>query len=61
MKAALQANGWTSQTKVVVLAEDAHLLLQVCCAVLDGRLDALFRELYPRFRLTSPALELPGL
>jgi hypothetical protein len=42
-------------------AEGAHLLLQVCCAVLDGRLDALFRELYPRFRLTSPALELPGL
>jgi hypothetical protein len=39
----------------------AHLLLQVRCAVLDGRLDAPFREQYPRFRLTSPALELPGL
>jgi hypothetical protein len=36
-------------------AEGAHLLLQVRCAVLDGRLDALFRERYPRFRLTSPA------
>jgi hypothetical protein len=42
-------------------AEGAHLLLQVRCAVLDGRLDALFRERYPRFRVTSPALELPGL
>jgi hypothetical protein len=42
-------------------AEGAHLLLQVRCAVLDGRLDALFRERYPRFRLPSPALELPGL
>jgi hypothetical protein len=42
-------------------AEGAQLLLQVRCAVLDGRLDALFRERYPRFRLTSPALELPGL
>jgi hypothetical protein len=37
-------------------AEGAHLLLQVRCAVLDGRLDSLFRERYPRFRLTSPAL-----
>jgi hypothetical protein len=42
-------------------AEGAHLLLQVRCAVLDGTLDALFRERYPRFRLTSPALEPPGL
>jgi hypothetical protein len=42
-------------------AEGAHLLLQVRCAVLDGRLDTLFRERYARFRLTSPALELPGL
>jgi len=42
-------------------AEGAHLLLQVRYAVLDGTLDALFRERYPRFRLTSPALELPGL
>lgn len=29
-------------------AEGAHLLLQVRCAVLDGRLDSLFRERYPR-------------
>jgi hypothetical protein len=35
-------------------AEGAHLLLQVRCAVLDERLDALFRERYPRFRLPSP-------
>jgi hypothetical protein len=42
-------------------AEGAHLLLQVRCAVLDGRLDSLFRERYPRFRLTSPALESLGL
>jgi hypothetical protein len=42
-------------------AEGAHLLLQVRCAVLDGRLDALFREQYPRFRLASAAVELPGL
>lgn len=34
-------------------AEGAHLLLQVRRAVLDGRLDALFRARYPRFRLTS--------
>jgi hypothetical protein len=36
-------------------AEGAHLLLQVRCAVLDGRLDALLRGRYPTFRLTSPA------
>jgi len=42
-------------------AEGAHLLLQVRCAVLDGNLDALFRERYPRFRLTSPATALRGL
>jgi hypothetical protein len=39
----------------------AHLLLQVRFAVLDGRLDALFRELYSRSSLTSPSLELTGL
>jgi hypothetical protein len=42
-------------------AEGAHLLLQVRCAVLDGRLDALFREQYPRFRLASAAVEPPDL
>ena len=42
-------------------AEGAHLLLLVRCAVLDGRLDSRFRERYPRFRLTSPALESLGL
>ena len=30
--------------------EGAHLLLQVRCAVLDNRLDSLFREWYPYFR-----------
>ena len=38
-------------------AEGAHLLLQVRCAVLDGKLDALFREWYPRFRLKSLAVQ----
>jgi len=40
-------------------AEGAHLLLQVHCAVLDGRLDSLFRERVSEIRLTSPAIELP--
>jgi hypothetical protein len=31
-------------------AEGAHLLLQVRCAVLDKRLDTLFREWHPNFR-----------
>ena len=35
-------------------AEGAHQLLQVRCAVLDGRLDAFFREWHPKFRLTPP-------
>jgi hypothetical protein len=30
--------------------EGAHLLLQVRCAMLDDRLEALFREWYPQFR-----------
>jgi len=42
-------------------AEGAHLLLQVRCAVLDGKLDAPFREWYPRFRLKSPASGSTGL
>ena len=37
-------------------AEGAHLLLQVRCAVLDRRLKALFREQYPLFRRTAPAV-----
>jgi hypothetical protein len=41
--------------------EGAHFLLQVRCAVLDGRLEALFREWYPKFRLLLPAIELPAL
>jgi len=37
-------------------AEGAHLLLQVRCAVLDDRLDTLFREQYPQFRtVTHPS------
>jgi hypothetical protein len=31
-------------------AEGAHLLLQVRCAVLNNRLDSLFREWHPHFR-----------
>jgi hypothetical protein len=36
----------------------AHLLLQVRCAVLDGRLDSLFREWHPNFR-RQEACSLP--
>ncbi len=37
--------------------ECAHLLLQVRCAMLDDRLEGLFREWYPLFRaLPSPAI-----
>jgi hypothetical protein len=35
-------------------ANGAHLLLQVRCAVLDHRLETLFREWLPRFRATPP-------
>jgi hypothetical protein len=35
-------------------AEGAHQLLQVRCAMLDRRLEAFFRELHPKFRLTPP-------
>ena len=35
-------------------SEGAHLLLQVLCAVLDNRLDTLFREKYPQFRRPAP-------
>ena len=41
--------------------DGAHCLLQVRCAMLDGRLEALFREWYPKFRLTPAAVELPAL
>jgi hypothetical protein len=34
----------------------AHLLLQVRCAVLDNRLDTMFRERYPGFRAHPPPL-----
>jgi hypothetical protein len=37
-------------------AEGAHLLLQVRCAVVDGRLESLFREQYPMFRALVPAV-----
>lgn len=40
-------------------AEGAHKLLQVRCAVFDRRLEALFREQYPMFRRTAPAMALP--
>jgi hypothetical protein len=39
----------------------AHFLLQVRCAVLDGRLETLFREWHPRFRLTPIAVKLPAM
>jgi hypothetical protein len=35
-------------------ADGAHLLLRVRCAVLDHRLEVLFREWFPRFRATPP-------
>ena len=35
-------------------AEGAHLLLQVRCAVLDNRLEMLFREWLPKFRRQTP-------
>jgi hypothetical protein len=41
--------------------EGAHFLLQVRCAVLDGRLETLFREWQSQFRLTPRAVELPAI
>jgi len=41
--------------------EGAHFLLHVRCAVLDGRLETLFREWHPRFRLTPTAVRLPAM
>ncbi len=41
----LQPMRWT--------AEDAHNLLQVRCAVLDGRLSRLFGQWYPRFQMAT--------
>jgi hypothetical protein len=34
-------------------AHGAHCMLQVRCAVLDGRLAGLFRHSYPRFQMAS--------
>ena len=42
-------------------AEGAHLLLQVRCAVLNDRLDTLFREWHPHFRRQTAVIELPAL
>jgi hypothetical protein len=39
-------------------AEGAHLLLQVRCAVLDNRLEMLFREWLPNFRRQTPPPQL---
>jgi hypothetical protein len=39
-------------------AAGAHLLLQVRCAVLNNRLDSLFREWHPNFR-KQQAISLP--
>jgi hypothetical protein len=41
-------------------ADGANLLLQVRCAVLDARLDKLFREWYPRFQRTPWTVGLRG-
>ena len=41
-------------------AEGAHLLLQVRCAVLDNRLEMLFRESLPKFRRQTPLPLLIG-
>ena len=41
-------------------AEGAHLLLQVRCAVLDNRLEMLFREWLPKFRRQTPPPRLIG-
>ena len=40
-------------------SEGAYLLLQVWCAVLDQRLDGLFREWDPKFR-NQEGLPLPA-
>jgi hypothetical protein len=37
-------------------ADGAHFLLQGRCAVIDGRLECLFRERYPMFRVMAPAM-----
>jgi len=41
-------------------ADGANRLLQVRCAVLDDRLDELFREWYPRLQLTPCTVGLRG-
>jgi hypothetical protein len=41
-------------------AEGAHLLLQVRCAVLDNRLEMLFREWLLKFRRQTPPPLLIG-
>jgi hypothetical protein len=41
-------------------ANGANLLLQVRCAVLDDRLDKLFREWYPRFQRTPWTVGIRG-
>ena len=43
-------------------AEGAHLLLQVRCALLDDRLDELFREWYPGWGTSPPTVAIrPGV
>ena len=42
-------------------SKGAHLLLQVRCAVLDDRLESLFREWHPQFRRRPAASELPAI
>lgn len=42
-------------------SEGDHLLVQVRRAVLDGRIETLFREQHPRFRLAPLATELPAM
>ena len=35
-------------------ADGAHALLQVRCAMIDNRLEILFREWFPKFRASPP-------
>jgi hypothetical protein len=40
-------------------SEGAHLMFQARRAVLDNRLDTIFRELYPQFRRPAHRLQSP--
>jgi hypothetical protein len=42
-------------------SEGAHLLLQVRCAVLDQRLDSVFREWHPKFLIQAASTATGGV